>query len=98
MGVLDGFTFHQLVSAPRRREGDNPEWPDPSAAALFAALIGAHAELGCDSTPGAAIAVAWLRAPGAQRLRFLVGGKPHLPAAAGGDGAILYPPGARGVP
>jgi DNA helicase HerA-like ATPase len=99
MGVLDGFTFHQLVSVPKLGDGkdDNPERPDPSAAQLFAALIGAHAELGSDSTPGAAMAVAWLRTPGAQRLRFLVGGKPHLPAATG-DGAVLYPPGARGVP
>jgi DNA helicase HerA-like ATPase len=97
---LDGFAFHQVISAPRRP--DDPAETDPTQAQLFAALSAAHTELGHRGEPDTAIAVAWHRPPGAQRLRFLVGGRPFFPPAGkGGEGApsrILYPPGALGVP
>ena len=77
--MLDGFQFHRILRAPRRPEtGDRP---DPVPAALFAALVGAHAELSvldaAATAPG--IAVAWLRGPGDPHIRFLAGGRPYFP-------------------
>jgi hypothetical protein len=97
MPSLDAFTFHRLVSAPR--PSDDPAQPDTAPAQLFAALTAAHAELSHSGDPDAAIAVVWRRAQGQDQLEFLVGGRPHFPPA-GSDshGAILYPPGAVGVP
>ncbi|WP_133150784.1 hypothetical protein, partial [Frankia canadensis] len=84
--MLDGFQFHRILSAPRRPEaGDRP---DPVPAALFAALVGAHAELSSlDAGPAApglgpaspGIAVAWLRGPGEHHIHFLAGGRPYFP-------------------
>ncbi|MEU5692779.1 ATP-binding protein [Actinosynnema sp. NPDC020468] len=93
MGLLDGFAFHRVLSAPRPPR--DPAVPDPVPAQLFAALSGAHAELSDDA--GSAIAVAWCRLPGDERLRFLVGGRPYFPPAGKGGGPLLYPPGATGV-
>ncbi|TFE28351.1 ATP-binding protein [Frankia sp. B2] len=41
--MLAGFRFHRILTAPRRP--DTPDRPDPVPAALFAALVGAHAQL-----------------------------------------------------
>ncbi|MDX8147643.1 ATP-binding protein [Lentzea sp. BCCO 10_0061] len=92
MGVLDGFRFHRVLSAPR--PPDDPALPDPVPAQLFAALTGAHAELSGEAD--AAIAVAWCRLPDEGRLRFVVGGRPRFPPAGGETGPLLYPPGATG--
>ncbi|MEU4740686.1 ATP-binding protein [Actinosynnema sp. NPDC023658] len=92
MSLLEGFSWHQVLSAPRLP--DDPAVPDPVPAQLFAALSGAHAELSGDT--GAAIAVAWCRLPGEDRLRFLVGGRPYFPPAGKGGGPLLYPPGSTG--
>ncbi|MEV4315313.1 ATP-binding protein [Actinocrispum sp. NPDC049592] len=94
MELLDGFSFHRVLSAPR--PPDDLSTPDRVPAQLFAALSGAHAELSRDA--GAAIAAAWCRMPGEKRLRFLVGGRPYFPPAGKGSGPILYPPGATAEP
>ncbi|WP_235490240.1 DUF87 domain-containing protein, partial [Frankia sp. AvcI1] len=77
--MLDGFQFHRILATPRRPEGTDR--PDPVPPALFAALVGAHAEL-TSLGPGPAapgVAVAWLRGPGEAHIRFLAGGRPYFP-------------------
>lgn len=103
MRTLEGFRWYRLRSAPR--QPDKPAQSDPTAGQLFAALVAAHAELlDCDGAEPAALAVAWIRPPGEEQIRFLVGGRPFFPPA-GSQAAeeaaevpVLYPPGARGVP
>ena len=92
VGLLDEFSFHRMLSAPRKP--DDPSVLDPVPAQLFAALSGAHAELSGED--GAAVAVAWCRMPGEEQFRFLVGGRPYFPPAGNGSGPLLYPPGATG--
>ncbi|WP_261575200.1 ATP-binding protein [Frankia gtarii] len=77
--MLDGFQFHRILTTPRRPEGTDR--PDPVPPALFAALVGAHAELtSLDAGPAApGIAVAWLRGPDESHIRFLAGGRPYFP-------------------
>ncbi|MCM3925024.1 ATPase, partial [Frankia sp. AiPs1] len=86
--MLDGFQFHRILATPRRPEGTDR--PDPVPPALFAALVGAHAELtSLDAGPaGPGIAVAWLRGPGESHIRFLAGGRPYFP-----PGTIRFPSG-----
>jgi DNA helicase HerA-like ATPase len=109
--MFDGFQFHRILSAPRPPE--DPQRPDPTPTQLFAALVGAHAELSAQpegAAGRAAIAVGWLRLPGDPYVRFLAGGHPFFPpavrpATGGGEpggrrtGAtpLLYPPGSTAV-
>ncbi|MCM3885405.1 ATP-binding protein [Frankia sp. R82] len=83
--MLDGFRFHRILSAPRRP--DPGAGPDPVPSALFAALVGAHAELIAldgEGQTGAGLAVAWLRGPGETHIQILAGGRPYFPPSASG--------------
>lgn len=99
--LIEGMAFARLISVPRLPEGDPAEAGDRSVA-LLAPLVGAHAELSADGGTGtAAVAVGWVRPPGADQLHFLVGGRPRFPPlATGGPGPrpLLYPPGSLAEP
>ncbi|MCK9877617.1 ATP-binding protein [Frankia sp. Ag45/Mut15] len=78
--MLDGFQFHRILSAPRRP--DPGAGPDPVPSALFAALVGAHAELIAlegEGRSGTGLALAWLRGPGETHIQVLAGGRPYFP-------------------
>ncbi|MEV6446504.1 ATP-binding protein [Amycolatopsis sp. NPDC051716] len=84
----------------RRETGDDGDGP------LAASLGGAHTSLLAGGNPAAALATAWIRPRHTRSLRFLLGGLPDFPLAAGspdtsGDGRapeVLFPPGARATP
>src|SRR4051812_3884117 len=100
MSALDGIDWGQILSFSRP---PLPPAPDAAPAQLLAGLMASHAEMlaGGNGEP-AAFAVAWLRVPGEEQLRFLVGGCPRVPLLgeaalrSGGEVPVLYPPGATG--
>ncbi len=101
MAALDEIDWVQLRSVPRPPSAPAP---DPAPAQLMAGLTASHAEMLAGGNGGpAAFAVAWLRIPGEEHMRFLVGGCPRLPllgeaaACSGGEVPVLYPPGATGA-
>jgi len=100
--ALAGLALHQLITAPRR-EQTQVGAPLRTSAQLFATLVAAHRAL-ADSNPQAASLVsAWVREPGEDVFRILLGGKPGLPGvrpshAENGLDAVLYPPGCLGRP
>ncbi|WP_007513281.1 ATP-binding protein [Pseudofrankia saprophytica] len=88
--MFDGFELFQVVSVPRPRAGSADT--ELAGAQVFAALIGAHAELTSRAGPGEtagaasgaaspAIMVGWIRPRGERRMRFLLGGRPFFPPA-----------------
>lgn len=100
--LINGMAFARLISVPRVLDGDLAGTGDRSVA-LLAPLVGSHAELSVDGGTGtAAVAVGWVRPPGADQLHFLVGGRPRFPpfATGGGPGPrpLLYPPGSLAEP
>jgi hypothetical protein len=101
MAALDEIDWVQLRSVPRPPSAPGP---DAAPAHLMAGLTASHAEMLAGGNGGpAAFAVAWLRIPGEEQLRFLVGGCPRLPLLgeaalrSGGEVPVLYPPGATGA-
>lgn len=107
MGPLSGYQWQRLITVPRVSEV-----PDPGrwlASSITAAVVASHAELlnslqSPDQPSG--FAVAWIRPPGADRVHFLVGGRPAFPPTRDpgprvrqGTGVpVLFPPGASAQP
>ncbi|MFK4085205.1 ATP-binding protein [Kribbella sp. NPDC020789] len=110
MPALNGIDFHRLVQVPAPElagEAARPSGEEPDR--LLAAIAGAHAEL-LAAGPGSdgqrpILCSAWLKAPGAARMQFLVGGRPGFPPAARPDDELpkgtprpmLFPPGATAI-
>ncbi|MGH3377717.1 MAG: ATP-binding protein [Actinoallomurus sp.] len=101
------FRFHEVTQIPQPDEGEDEGRRgrrEDRAGALAASLTGSHADLRSTGRPGAALATAWVRAPGEHHLHVLLGGRPLFPPAvrpvdgeAAASQALLFPPGAVGV-
>ncbi|WP_222266937.1 ATP-binding protein [Modestobacter marinus] len=93
--------MHQVVSAPRPRD-ESAEGEFEASGQLSAALVAAHSQLQ-DQSPEAALMSAWVREPGREDFRFLIGARPGLPGVRAsslqpGRDAVPYPPGCLGLP
>ena len=102
-----GYQWLRLATVPRV-----VDVPDPRrwlASSITAAVVTSHAELlnalGSTGEPSG-MAISWIRPPGADRVHFLLGGRPTFPPRRGGGTrsrvgaaeAVLFPPGATAEP